>query len=250
PAHRDYLATLGMPADRVALGYNAVDNEFFARAAHAARHDPRGRSGLPERPYFLTVCRFVPEKNLVRLISAFARFRRQQDPAAPWDLVLCGDGPAADDVTRAIADSGCAHAIHRPGFLQSDSLSRWYAHASAFVLPSLSEPWGLVANEAAASGLPLLISSHAGCALTLVPDPAGTTGRRFNPVDEDAIATDLAWMVSLPEEPRRAMGQRASLVVSAWGPDRFAQGMIEAVALSRPPWRPRFQNRLMAVKAS
>ena len=52
--------------------------------------------------------------------------------------------------------------IHCPGFLQSESLARWYVHAGAFVLPSVSEPWGLVVNEAAASGLPLLVSISCG----------------------------------------------------------------------------------------
>ena len=148
-----------MPRDRVALGYNAVDNAYFAARANASREDP-DRTGLPAAPYFLTVCRFVPDKNLVRLIGAFARHRRHSDTRDAWDLALCGDGPGAGEVERAINESGCASAIHRPGFLQADRLSRWYAHASAFVLPSLMEPWGLVVNEAAACGLPLLVSSR------------------------------------------------------------------------------------------
>ncbi len=171
PAHRDYLVQLGMPTDHIALGYNAVDNAYFARAARRWRDDPTGRTGLPDAPYFLTVCRFVPEKNLVRLVQAFARYRRSAGGDRPWDLVLCGDGPGRDEVDSAVAASGLADRIHRPGFLQVDELPRWYAHAGAFVLPSLLEPWGLVANEAAASGLPLVLSSRAGCAHTLVPDP-------------------------------------------------------------------------------
>jgi glycosyltransferase involved in cell wall biosynthesis len=242
PEHREYLALLGMPAERIALGYNAVDNDFFAKQAHAWRLDPLGRSGLPDAGYFLVVCRFVPEKNLIRLVKAFAIYRRQANRSAAWDLVLCGEGPSAVELARAIEASGCAQAIHRPGFVQSDSLPRLYGHAAAFVLPSLSEPWGLVANEAAASGLPLLVSHHAGCASTLVPDPEGTTGSRFDPLDVDAIAAKLAWMASLPEETRRAMGLRAAEVVAYWGPDRFAQGMIEAIELSRRA-RPRWASR-------
>ena len=49
---------------------------------------------------------------------------------------------------------GNAEAIYRPGFLQADELARWYAHAAAFVHPSLLEPWGLVVNEAAPSVRP------------------------------------------------------------------------------------------------
>src|SRR5262249_34226910 len=135
PVHRDYLASLGMPPDRVALGYNAVDNHFYASRSHAWRLNPQRRLGLPSAEDFLTVFRFVPEKNLIGLVRAFARYRQQDHAGSPWDLVLCGDGPGSGEVAAAIADSGCAPAFHRPGFLQSDSLPRWYAHAGAFVLP-------------------------------------------------------------------------------------------------------------------
>lgn len=233
PAHRDYLIRLGMPASRISLGYNAVDNAYFATEAERWRSNPSGREGLPRRPYFLTVCRFVPDKNLVRLIEAFAHYRHEAAGERPWDLVLCGDGPGRPEVESAIAESGQANAIHRPGFLQVDELPRWYAHAGAFVLPSLLEPWGLVVNEAAASGLPLLVSDRAGCAATLVPDPPGTTGFRFDPMDIAGLSGALARIASAPRESLAGMGHRAAEVVSRWGPDRFADGVVDALESAR-----------------
>lgn len=233
--HRDYLVDLGMPADRIALGYNAVDNAYYRDRAEAwrARHD--ARDGLPAAPFFLSVCRFAPEKNLLRLIEAFASYREHSRPEGRWDLVLCGDGPQAPAIGAAIATSGHAAAIHRPGFLQAEPLTRWYAHASAFLLPSLSEPWGLVVNEAASTGLPLLVSDRAGCAATLVPRPEGTTGARFNPLDVEQMARKLAWMAALPQDERLAMGRRASELVDRWGPGRFADGTLEALQLAQRP---------------
>ena len=249
PTHRDYLIQLGMPASRIALGYNAVDNDFFAENARTWRQQPNNRTGLPSAPYFLTVCRFVPEKNLVRLIKAFARYRTHCDRGIAWDLVLCGDGPLASQINQAIVESCCVQAIHRPGFLQSDALPRWYAHAGAFVLPSVSEPWGLVVNEAAASGLPLLVSSLAGCAPVLVPQPDGMTGSQFDPLDVDAIAQKLAWMAALPDQDRCAMGKKAAETVSHWGPDRFAQGVLEAIDIARIPRRRRRHSGSLTAKA-
>jgi glycosyltransferase involved in cell wall biosynthesis len=114
-------------------------------------------------------------------------------------------------------------------------LTRWYAFASAFVHPSLLEPWGLVVNEAAACSLPLLISDRAGCVDTLVPDPPGTTGRRFNPSNQRDLTNHLQWMASLPRDAREAMGRRASAVVADWGPERFALGMVEALKAAESP---------------
>jgi glycosyltransferase involved in cell wall biosynthesis len=233
PRHRDYLVELGMPADRIAFGYNAVDHAHFATRALLSRASAGNREGLPRNNYFLSVCRFAPEKNLPRLIEAFARYRAQSDPQCAWDLVLCGDGPRAVEIEGLIAASGCAGSIHRPGFLQTDDLPRLYAHAGAFVLPSISEPWGLVVNEAAACGLPLLVSERAGCAATFVPDPEGTTGCRFDPLDLEEMTTKLAWMAALPDAERQGMGGRAGDIARSWGPDRFAQGALEAMMIAR-----------------
>lgn len=245
PRHRDYLVELGMPAARIALGYDAVDNDDFAARVEAARRSPEGRRGLPESPYFLAVNRFVPEKNLPRLIRAFARYRRQTRSSRPWDLVLCGGGPGEVDVDDAIRASGFGDAIRRPGFLQADELARRYAFAGAFVHPSLMEPWGLVVNEAAACGLPLLVSDRAGCVDTLVPHPPGASGCRFDPADEDDLLENLAWVADLPDDERAALGRRAAEIVAEWGPDRFARGTLEALdlATTSTPARPRARSK-------
>lgn len=232
PRHAAYLAELGMPEERIVLGYNAVDHDDYRRRADAYRCDPDGRRGLPERPYFVAVGRFVAEKNLPRLVRAFATYRTRAHGATAWDLVLIGDGPGAGAVEEAVAASGVADAIHRPGFLQVEELTRWYAFAGAFVHPSLMEPWGLVVNEAAACGLPLLVSDRAGCVETLVPEPTGTTGGRFDPRNEFELADALWGMANLPEADRDAMGRRAAATAAAWGPDRFARGAIDAFAIA------------------
>jgi glycosyltransferase involved in cell wall biosynthesis len=245
PSHRDYLVDLGMTPDRISLGYNAVDNDYFAAGARRWREHPRGRARLPEAPYFLTVCRFAPEKNLVRLIAAFARYRRQAGTQRAWDLVLCGDGPGRVEVEGAVVTSGFAHAIHRPGFLQIEDLPRWYAHAGTFVLPSMMEPWGLVVNEAAASGLPILVSRRAGCAATLVPEAEATTGARFDPLDVEEMADRLAWIAAMPAEDLNELGRRAAETVARWGPGRFAQGVMEAIELANERRRPQRSMSLL-----
>ena len=98
-------------------------------------------------------------------------------------------------------------------------LSRWYAHAGAFVLPSLSEPWGLVVNEAASTGLPLLVSNRAGCAPTLVPEPEATTGAQFDPLDIEEMMSE-AHVVDLAHGRRTPLpwAERAAEMVSSVGP--------------------------------
>jgi len=248
PKHADYLRTLGLRADRIALGYNAVDNDHFARIANQARRDPNGRLGLPTAPYFIAVSRFVPEKNLVALVEAYARYRGSTQ-APPWDLVVCGDGESRREIEASIRSSGFADSIHLPGFLQTEPLTKWLAHASAFVHPSLMEPWGLAANEAAACGLPLLISDRAGCSETLVPNPAGTTGWRFDPTSVSEIAEGLGRLAAMSDADRVAMGRRSFEVVSQWGPARFASGTLEAIELALDH-KARKERRLVPLRPS
>ena len=120
PTHRDYLVQLGMPPAGSRWATTQSTTTFSPRTPACGDSTRTAASGLPSAPYFLTVCRFVPEKNLVRLITGFARYRAQCDPRTAWDLVLCGDGPLASQIEQAVAESRCSQAIHRPGFLQSD----------------------------------------------------------------------------------------------------------------------------------
>jgi glycosyltransferase involved in cell wall biosynthesis len=130
-----------------------------------------------------------------------------------------------------------------------DELPRWYAFASAFVHPSLLEPWGLVVNEAAACGLPLLVSERAGCVDSLVPPSAPPSGMRFDPRSLDEITVALRWISGIGESERQALGRRAADLVAEWGPDRFAAGAALALdhALSAPPAGPMRRRRVSSL---
>ena len=67
---------------------------------------------------------------------------------------------------------------------------------------------------------------------TLVPEPEATTGAQFDPLDIEEMCQKLTWLTLLTEDERRSMGERAAEMVSSWGPDRFAQGTLEALDLA------------------
>src|SRR6266576_6383910 len=95
--HVEYLVDLGMPRERIFTGYDVVDNEYFRQRAEevrSQRSEVRQKYGLPEN-YFLASARFIPKKNLPRLIRAYAAYRQKSEASGnpPWDVVLLGDGP-------------------------------------------------------------------------------------------------------------------------------------------------------------
>lgn len=237
--HKQYACHLSLSATAVFDGYDIVDNEHFHRGARQARladKQSRARLGLPE-PFFFASARFVAKKNLFRLLDAYARYRAQADTGA-WNLVLLGDGELRPELERRIARADLAGAVILPGFRQYDELPTYYGLASAFVHASTTEQWGLVVNEAMASGLPVLVSDRCGCAPDLVAD--GVNGLTFDPYDVDQLAGLMQQVAAMNEDQRRAMGEAGQRIIADCGPARFADGLMRAVqvAVSRPPPSP------------
>ena len=229
--HADYLAALGMARERILPGYDAVDNAHFATGADAARArdaETRARLGLPAR-FFLASSRFLPQKNLPTLLRAFAAYR-QQTTAPAWDLVLLGDGPERGTVSALPAELGVADAVHLPGFRQYDELPAYYGLAGAFVHAATSEPWGLVVNEALASGLPVLVSDRCGCASDLVVN--GENGYPFDPANPALLATLMERLAAGAPEARAVMGAAGRRHVANWGPETFGRNLARAVELA------------------
>jgi glycosyltransferase involved in cell wall biosynthesis len=230
--HVAYLESLGLDPKKIFTGFDVVDNGHFARGADAARADAvaaRARLGLPGN-YFLVCARFIPEKNLPRLLEAYAAYRRARSGAGPgsepWKLVLVGDGPLAPDIRRVISRLRLEDAVRLSGRVRFDDLPPYYGLAQALIHPSVSDTWGLVVNEAMAAGLPVLVSTDCGCAVDLV-EP-GVNGFTFNPENAEQLAGLMEKMAALPTEQRAAMGEAGRRIIARWDLARFAGGLRSA----------------------
>jgi glycosyltransferase involved in cell wall biosynthesis len=139
-------------------------------------------------------------------------------------LVLLGSGNGREELERYVSVNGIEGIVFA-GFQQIDVLPRWYAGAGAFVHAALTEPWGLVVNEAMASGLPVIVSERCGCAQDLVQD--GVNGFLFDPEKTEVLA-GLMTKVAAPDFPREAFGEASRRIIAKWGPERFAAGLQAA----------------------
>ncbi len=226
-----YFLQLGFPEERIVTGSNAVDNAYFARAAAEARRRPEAWRALPGLeqggPFFLTVNRLLPLKNLPALLRAYGRYR--QTAADPWPLVCVGDGPQRPELEALLAREGIG-GVTLAGFRQIDDLPAYYGLAGALVHPTHKDTWGLVVNEAMAAGLPVLVSARAGCAPDLVRP--GENGYVFDP---DAVEALAGLLGAVAEDPAHAarMGARSQEIIAAWSPETYAAGLEAAAALGR-----------------
>jgi glycosyltransferase involved in cell wall biosynthesis len=236
-SHREYLAELGLSNERIFLGFDVVDNNHFALEAEKARNncfEVARRYALPGH-YFLASSRFVHKKNLDGLLKAYSRFRElvaSQNTTSNgmhsqlWALVLLGDGPLREELCRLTSELSLQDSVHMPGFIQYGDLPGYYALAKAFIMPSMSETWGLTVNEAMACGLPVIVSSRCGCASELVEE--GSNGFVFSPYDPEILAQVMLKVFLLSEERLRQMGQASSDIIAKWGPIRFALSIQSA----------------------
>jgi 1,2-diacylglycerol 3-alpha-glucosyltransferase len=239
---REYLVTLGLPRNRVFTRYDVVDNDYFAQRANEVRgkkEEVRMKYGLP-RNYFLASARFVPKKNLPMLIRAYARYRRLADSREdgqrttdnrPWDLVLLGDGPLKADICRLISDSRLHGHVHLPGFIQYRELPAYYALADAFVHASTTEQWGLVVNEAMATGLPVIVSNRCGCVPDLVAE--GKNGFTFNPESVEDLSKLMVDMSRLSDRRLEEMRAESRHIIAGFTPTHFAIAAQRAIDVAK-----------------
>jgi glycosyltransferase involved in cell wall biosynthesis len=110
--------------------------------------------------------------------------------------------------------------------VDQDELPAYYAAADVFVFPTLDDPYGIVLLEAAACGLALIASEHAGATLDFVKD--GESGLTFDPHDEHALAELIAKLADSPKLVRD-LGLVAYNVARLRTPDRTAEKYLSAI---------------------
>ena len=228
--HRDYLVQLGLPAERIRLGYDVVDNAHFAEGSAAARRSEqecRARLGLPEN-YIVASARFIPKKNLKGLLNAYAR-ARQGLVSAP-DLLIAGDGEQRPVLEAAVHNLGLSGHVHLPGFFGYEDMPAIYGLSQGFVHVPLREQWGLVINEAAACGQPMILSKACGAARELLQE--GRNGWSVEASNGNELAAAVRAMMSISIDQNAEMGAISRSIVAEWGPERFARELAQAASLA------------------
>jgi len=219
-----YAAILGVPAQKIFVAPNAVDNELFAKEADlAGQMDStlRRKLQLPDR-FFLFVGRLVPEKGVFDLVEAYGKLSSQV--RSEVGLVFAGDGRSRSKLEQQVIATGPG-TIMFAGFVHREELARYYGLAEALVLPTHSDPWGLVVNEAMACGLPVIVTDAAGCAADLVTD--NWNGRVVPAGNSQRLSSAMQELIS-DHELRRLMAHRSRGRITQYSPEACAAGIAQA----------------------
>ncbi|MCY7359489.1 MAG: glycosyltransferase [Rudanella sp.] len=221
----DYLNQLGVSPARILLQKSAVDNQALLRAYQLAIQERETRQQALRLPAhnFIFVGRLIEPKNLPMLLRCFADAVSQSPNKANWGLILLGDGPQEVALKQQVQELALeTQVFFRPA-------TPWYqvpdvlALADVLVLPSVSEPWGLVVNEAMVCGLPVLVSDRCGCAKDLVRD--GQNGYLFDPGQPAQLTGRLLAFMN-EQADRGQMGQESQGIIQSWSVSSVAAEML------------------------
>lgn len=194
------FGTFGARPDAVFWSPLAVDNDAFTAPP------------LPERSADLLFSgRLTEVKNPLFAIRVAARAADRL--GRPVRLIVAGSG----DLEGAMREEAARHPlleVEFRGFVQQDDLPAVYAAARVFLFPTTWDPWGLVANEAAAAGAVTVASPEAGAAGELIRD--GVEGLVL-PLDEAAWADAVVRLLDEPDELQRlSTASRERVAAYSW----------------------------------
>lgn len=217
---KEYLMGLGVPERKINIRCQAaaLPHGYETSDALTRRLSLDYQSATPS---FLYVGRLSHEKSLDTLLMAFQQLLSGGVNA---NLVLVGNGPLLADLQTQARQLGIMDNVDFPGSADLEKLTSYYLAATCLILPSRSEPWGLVVNEALSYGCPAIVSNNCGCVVDLISD--GETGYKFITDDINDLKEKMELSLSILIE-RKKTAKKCIEMISKFTPEVAAQQILD-----------------------
>ena len=199
---------MGIPNEKIITLFNPVDVSWFHSYAQSHRiQQSTGHS-------FIYVGQLIERKNVASVIRAFAAIRNEFDT-----LTIAGVGPLEQSLIELVKDNGLSGSVSFVGHQNQEALAELYATSNTLILASTNEVWGLVVNEALASGLHVIVSDLCGVS-DFIKDMEGAY-----------ICTTSVESISLKmhESRRNHTGAIKDPEILKYTPERFAEQLLSTI---------------------
>jgi 1,4-alpha-glucan branching enzyme len=222
----DYMVShvrwaFGLPADKMIMIPNGVNADAYAGIKKNELSQFRSRFALPEEKIVLFVGRLVYEKGVHVLVNAVPKVLEKVNAK----VIIVGNGYMKEQLSGIVKGMGISHKVLFTGFVDDETLRALQACADVSVVPSLFEPFGIVALEAMAAKSPVVVSDTGG--LTEIVDH-DVNGVKVYPGNPDSLAwgitkvlTDEAYANNLRNNAHKKIREKYN-----W--DRIAQQNMSA----------------------
>ena len=215
---REVVDGFELPLDKLHLVPNGVDARLWA---------PTAGERVEREPLVLSWGRVQYEKGFQVLASAMAQLR-QRVPGIR--CVIAGRGSYLPDLQSHIDLEGVSDIVQLVGFVADSELRRLLHRAGCAVIPSLYEPFGIVALEAMAAGAPTVAARTGGLAEIL--DGTGA-GLLFEPGSSDELAASIETVLTSPSVASSLTTTAASLLAAHYSWDAIAASTVAVYEQSR-----------------
>ena len=165
-------------------------------------------------------------------MEAFQRFYKINKE---WKLVLVGDGPLKKQLEEFSIKLDINDSVIFTGYKEYEEVRNIYHRASCFILPSLTEQWGLVVNESLASGIPVLASNRVGSAPNLIENKQ--VGYTFSPNDIDDLVEKM--FAILEDFDKVNFKKNTHEVISKWDGRKYGKNIYKAATKAIDSWENR-----------
>jgi 1,4-alpha-glucan branching enzyme len=183
----DYMVShvrwaFGLPADKLVMIPNGVNVDAYAKIGNDDLSSFRRKFALPEEKIVLFVGRLVHEKGVHVLVNAVSKVLEKVNAK----FIIVGNGYMKEQLSSIVKNMGYGHKVMFTGFVDDETLRRLQKCADVSVVPSLFEPFGIVALEAMAAKSPVVVSDTGGLSEIVDHDVTGVKVYADNP-------DSLAW---------------------------------------------------------
>lgn len=234
--NEQYYRHYGVPPHKLFRSPFTIDEERYQAARDnrdELRRQVRGELGIAESDVVALTVGKLSKRKRPEDIVALARVLKSRSPGARnVRFVLAGNGTEMEALQQAVVAEGLP--VHFPGFVNVDQLPAYYAAADLLVHPSSADPHPLVVSEAAAIGLPLVISDRVGAAGPTDIARPGENALVFRVGDVGDLATKIISLVA-DFGHLTAMGRRSREIFGQLDMDRSVQGAVDAVRYVTSP---------------
>lgn len=221
---RELSRAFNVPEEKIEVVYNALDERFVREPMPADADRILERHAVTD-PFVLYAGNIKPQKNLPRLIEAFAVAKaelRNHPEYANLKLLLIGDSAEEhSDLRRAVLRSRLQGDVRFLGFVPHSVLRVFYSRARAFLFPSLYEGFGLPPLEAMAHGAPVLTSS-----ISSLPEVFSQAALLVNPENVFEIARGIRQILT-EDDLRETLVRRGYELVPKYSWERSAEQVRE-----------------------
>jgi len=231
-SHVDAVLVNGASGARYVARFGVPKRKIFI-APYTSDIRPLGaillQRGYVESRRLLYVGQLIERKGLIPFLSVLSSWAKAH-ATAEVEFWIVGDGAARTALQEVALPPNLV--LHFFGNVPYEKVETFYAQAGILVLPTLADEWGLVVNEAMASGLPVLGSLYSQAVQELVED--GVTGWTFHPDRADEMYTAVDRALSTGEDRLEEMRVSATTRVEYLTPDYLAERILEAIHFVRP----------------